>query len=172
MMYLSQRQKLNDQWSSSKIRVTTLLCLKAFECEILTFVSMFISIEYLDVIDVFGMFIFIIAILIMSCDDTSSVFIQAVCMKQSYGFDSDYSEDTWSDRHRSVLERLYEFYVVETDESILVKHRESASQHYKEASIERFNLKFYGIVPPDVTVEHSEEKDIIRQGLNEYTQDT
>lgn len=65
MMSQSQQVK-GDKWSKSKIRVTTLLCLKAFECEILTFISLFISIKYLDVIDVFGMFIFIIAILIMS----------------------------------------------------------------------------------------------------------
>jgi hypothetical protein len=66
MMWQSQLHKSSKKWSSSKIRISTLLCLKAFECEILMFISLFISIKYLDVADVFGMLIFIIAILIMS----------------------------------------------------------------------------------------------------------
>lgn len=66
MMWQSQLHKSSKRWSSSKIRISTLLCLKAFECEILMFISLFISIKYLDVADVFGMLIFIIAILIMS----------------------------------------------------------------------------------------------------------
>lgn len=172
MMFQSLKSKSGKRWSRSKIRVTTLLCLKAFECEILTFISLFISIEYLDVIDVFGMLIFIIAILIMSCDDTSAVFIQTVCMKRHDTFDVDISEESFTDRHKSLLDRLYEFYVVETDESILVKHRECPSSHYKEASIERFNLKFYGIKLPNVVVNHSDEKEIIRRGLTDYTEDT
>lgn len=67
MMYYSIVLKTEQKlWSSSKIRITTLLCFKAFECEILIFISLFISVEYLDVIDVFGLFMFIIAMLIMS----------------------------------------------------------------------------------------------------------
>lgn len=65
MMFQSQTQQKDAKWTNSKVRITTLLCLKAFEAELLTFISLFISIKYLDVLDVFGMFIFIIAILIM-----------------------------------------------------------------------------------------------------------
>lgn len=171
MMFQSQKHKSGKKWSSSKIRITTLLCLKAFECELLTFVSLFISIRYLDVIDVFGMFIFIIAILIMSCDDTSAVFIQTVCMRRQDSLENETYEESFTERQKSLLDKLYEFYVVETDESILVKHRECVSKHYKEASIERFNLKFYGIHLPNASINHSDEKDIIRQGLTEYTED-
>ena len=92
-------------------------------------------------------------------------------MRQTHMMGSDISEDTYVDNHNNILDKLYEFYVVETDESILVKHRESVTKHYKEASIERFNLKFYGIALPNVSANHSEEKQIIRQGLNDYTQD-
>lgn len=73
--------------------------------------------------------------------------------------------------------------MVETDKSILVKHRECVSSHYKEASIERFNLNFYGIKLPNASSTRSDDKDItghmgtnsdayiIRQGLTEYIED-
>lgn len=168
MMVQSIRAKTGRKWTKSKIRITSILCLKAFEWEILTFTSLFISIDYLDVVDVFGLLIYIIAVLIMSWDDTSSTFVQAIWLKKSDGFESEVSEVSVTEKHKILFENLIEFYVVETDQSIVVKHREAASKHYKEASIEYFGLKFYGINLNNVDINHSDEREIIRRRLNEF----
>lgn len=104
----------------------------------------------------------------MSWDDTSALLIQTVWMKQNYELDTQYSEESLVTQKRQ--QDILDWYIVETDNSILVKHRISPTQHYKEASIERFNLKFYGIQIPHVTTNHNDEKDIIKKGLNEYIQ--
>ena len=81
MMWQSQHVKSDFKWSKSKIRITTLLWLKAFESEILTLISLFINSEQLGILDMISMFILIIAVLIMSWDDTSKLLIQTIWMK-------------------------------------------------------------------------------------------
>jgi len=169
MMSQSQRKNSKNIFSPSKVRITTLLCLKAFESEILTLISLFINSEELDIIDMMGMFVFIIAILIMSCDDTSTLLIQTIFSKEQPSFINEVSEENYNSRQKSMIDRNLEYFVVETDESLLVKHREAISSHYKEASIQRFNLKFYGINIPSSGLDPRDEKDLIRQGLTDYT---
>ena len=163
LIKIPQSQRKN----SNKIRITTVLWMKAFECEILTFISLFISIDYLNIVDVFGIFVFIIAILIMSWDDTSLVFIKELWRNNEESIESDATDDNFSERQKYTFENLTEFYVVETDDSIHVKHREAVSKHYKEASLQYFWLKFYGI---DLTnkINQSDEREYIRQKLNEF----
>ena len=123
MMWQSQPKKVENQWSRSKIRITTLLCLKAFECEILILISLFIHSEELDIVDMLGMFVFIIAILIMSCDDTSALLIQTLCVARQNSLEIETDDDNYSNQS-NLIDKYYEYFVVETDESILVKHRE------------------------------------------------
>lgn len=169
MMWQSQERKSSENWTSSKIRITTLLCLKAFECEILTLISLFLNSDELGIVDMMGMFVFIIAILIMSCDDTSTLLIQTVFSQEESISDYEIREESHISHQKSFIDKNFEYFVVETDESLLVKHREAISPHYKEASIQRFNLKFYGINIPTNGVSPTDEKDLIRQGLTDYT---
>ena len=136
----------SDQKQKAKsMRITTILWMKAFEWEILTFISLFLSIDYLQAIDVFGFFVFMIAVLIMSSDDTSVVLMNELWRKSPNSIESEISSDNVSERQKCSFENLREFYIIETDDSVHVKHREAASMHYKEASLQFFCLKFYGI---------------------------
>ncbi|CAI2361570.1 unnamed protein product [Moneuplotes crassus] len=166
MMSQTKEKGSYSIWTPSKIRVSTLLCMKAFESEALILISLFNHSEELDILDMLGMFIFMIALLIMSCDDTSTILMQTIFAQEKPNFETFISERL--QLQHPTIERNFEYFVVETDESMLVKHREAVSKHYKEASIQRFSLKFYGINIPNEGVEPNDEKDLIRKGLNEY----
>lgn len=81
---------------------------------------------------------------------------------------SEYEEDEKADEWRAT--QPYHFFVLEGDDSFYLKRRKCVSDHYRDSSIEKYMLRFYGIDSEHARrfTSDGEEKDYVKMRLFEH----